>query len=65
MRNGKGTCHYTDGSKYAGDWVNDQKVGQGVFTWPHGDRYEIRYSQMSYYNLLCHQHITKYMKDDG
>ncbi len=51
-KNGKGTCLYTNGNKYKGDWVNDQKVGQGVFTWSDGDRYEIKYSQMRCYHLL-------------
>jgi hypothetical protein len=27
-------------------------AGQGVFIWSNGDRYEMRYSQMSWYHLL-------------
>jgi hypothetical protein len=40
-RNGKGTRYYTDGSKYTGDWIDDEKASQGVFIWSNGDRYEI------------------------
>ena len=31
---------YADGRKYVGDWVDDQRSGQGVQTWPTGERYE-------------------------
>ncbi|KAG8453172.1 hypothetical protein GDO86_004841 [Hymenochirus boettgeri] len=30
---------YPDGSKYEGDWVDDQRQGQGVYTYPNGDTY--------------------------
>jgi hypothetical protein len=33
-------------TKMEGDWIDDQKAGHGVFIWPTGDRYELRYSQM-------------------
>jgi hypothetical protein len=64
MRNGKGTCSYSDGSKYVGDWVDDQKVGQGVFTLPDGERYEMRHSK--YHFIICShkKHRIKYMNDD-
>jgi hypothetical protein len=52
MRNGRGTRYYIDGSKYVGDWVNDQKEGLGVSIWPDGDRYEMRYLRMSSDHLL-------------
>ena len=38
--------HYADESRYTGDWIDDQKMGQGVFIWSNGDRYETRNSQM-------------------
>jgi hypothetical protein len=42
--NGKGTYYYADGDKYTGDWVDEQKTGQGVFIWASGNRYELRCS---------------------
>jgi hypothetical protein len=51
-RNGKGTCYYSSGTKYTGDWVADQKAGQGVFSWPDGDLYEMKYSKVSCHDLL-------------
>ncbi len=47
--NGKGTCYYADGRTYTGDMLNDNFEGQGVYTWPSGNRYEVRYSQ-----ITCH-----------
>jgi hypothetical protein len=38
--NGKGTYYFNDGNKYIGDWVDDHRTGQGVFTWASGGRYE-------------------------
>ena len=37
---GIGTCYYSNGAKYVGQWVNDIISGNGTFSWPHGDRYE-------------------------
>ena len=28
------------GDKYTGDWVDDQRTGHGIYTWPDGNRYE-------------------------
>ena len=42
MRNGKGKMIY---SKYNitldGTWINDKKVGKGIFTWPNGSTLEV------------------------
>ena len=42
MRNGKGKMIY---SKYDitldGTWINDKKVGKGIFTWPNGSTLEV------------------------
>jgi hypothetical protein len=46
--NGQGVKYFANGDTYTGDWVNDQKAGQGVFTSVDGERYERRYSQRSY-----------------
>ncbi len=51
-QNGKGTYYFASGNKYSGDWINDQKSGQGIFTWTNGDRYEMIYSQMSHQHPL-------------
>ena len=37
---GKGTYHYASGQKYVGEFVDNQKQGHGVHTWPNGNRYE-------------------------
>jgi hypothetical protein len=47
--NGKGTYYYFSGNKYVGDMVNGDKIGQGIFYWATGARYEMRYSQ-----ITCH-----------
>ena len=39
-KDGRGTFYSANGQKYVGDWVDDKKTGQGVLTWPSGDRYE-------------------------
>jgi len=39
VRNGKGTYILSDGRKYIGDFVNDQKDGIGEFWWPDGRHY--------------------------
>ena len=38
-RHGTGTYHFASGNKYKGGWVDAQKTGLGIFTWPGGDRY--------------------------
>ena len=50
--NGRGTKYFANGDIYIGDWVNDEKVGEGVFTWADGDRYETKYSKMYCYPCL-------------
>jgi hypothetical protein len=50
--NGKGTYYFVDGHKYVGDWIDDNRTGQGVFTWANGARYEKEYSQISFHNSL-------------
>ncbi len=44
-RNGKGTYYYVNKNIYTGNWINGTMVGQGVFIWSHGDRYERKVSQ--------------------
>ena len=51
-KNGKGTIYYAKGKKYVGDWIDDKRTGQGVFTWPDGNRFEKKYSQMSSHGSL-------------
>ena len=34
---GQGTYTYSDGSKYVGEWKNNEKNGQGIYTFPSGD----------------------------
>jgi hypothetical protein len=48
-KHGKGTYYFANGRKYTGGWVDDKQSGQGVLTWMNGERYELRYSQIS-----CH-----------
>ena len=43
---GTGTMNYTNGDKYIGDWIEDNRTGRGVYTWADGDRYEMPYSQI-------------------
>jgi hypothetical protein len=47
---GTGTITFADGEKYTGDWIEGKRTGRGVFTWPDGDRYEIRCSKISPYD---------------
>ena len=44
---GRGSYYFVDGRKYVGDWVEDMETGEGVFTWPDGDKYEVRCSEIS------------------
>jgi hypothetical protein len=39
-KNGYGTFVYPDGSKYVGNWVNDEKQGFGTYYYVNGDIYE-------------------------
>ena len=39
-KSGKGTFYFASGNKYVGDWVEDNRTGQGVLTYTNGDRYE-------------------------
>ena len=50
--NGKGTYHYAHGDEYTGEWVDDLKVGQGVFTWADGGRYRRNCSEKMKCSLL-------------
>ena len=36
---GFGTFTCKDGRKYEGEYINDQKNGQGTFEWPDGTKY--------------------------
>jgi len=38
-RNGQVTRTYPDGSKYVGQWADNQPNGQGTFIWPDGHKY--------------------------
>ena len=40
--NGFGKWIYTDKTTYEGEWVATKKEGQGVETWPNGDRKSTR-----------------------
>ena len=44
---GRGSYYFVDGRKYVGDWVEDMETGEGVFTWPDGDKYEVTCSEIS------------------
>ena len=39
-RSGRGTMRFGDGSRYEGEWRDDDMNGQGVMTLPNGVRYE-------------------------
>ena len=40
MRSGRGVMRFRDGTRYAGEWLDDDMNGQGVMTLPNGERYE-------------------------
>jgi hypothetical protein len=41
IRHGHGVCTYKlTGNKYEGEWKDDKKSGEGVYTWSNGSRYE-------------------------
>lgn len=48
----RGIHKYSNGNTYMGEWLNKKKDGEGVFTWPNGDRYEIEYSEMTFNYLF-------------
>ena len=50
MFNGQGTKYFANRHKYTGDWVDNRMEGLGIYTWPNGDRYEVKYSKMSCHN---------------
>jgi hypothetical protein len=47
-KHGTGRINFTNGEKYTGNWIEDERTGRGVFTWPNGDRYEMSCSQISH-----------------
>ncbi|CAF4331853.1 unnamed protein product, partial [Rotaria sp. Silwood2] len=55
-KNGKGTFVWAPDAngasrKYTGDWIDGVRTGQGVYVWANGDRYELRYSQITQQQL--------------
>jgi hypothetical protein len=50
-KNGKGTLYFDNGNKYIGDWIDDQKAGNGIFLWSNDNRYERRSSEIVYHHL--------------
>ncbi|CAF3415917.1 unnamed protein product [Rotaria sp. Silwood1] len=40
------------GDKYTGDWIDDARTGQGVYIMSNGNRYELRYSQITHRCML-------------
>ncbi len=32
------------GDKYTGDWIDDDRTGQGIYIYANGNRYELRCS---------------------
>jgi hypothetical protein len=58
-KHGKGTLVWgpnsqSPGDKYVGDWIDGNMTGYGVYTSDDGDRYELRYSQITCQSLLNH-----------
>jgi len=44
-RHGKGKITYTEYNiTLEGIWINDEKVGKGIFTWPNGKQLEVNWS---------------------
>lgn len=39
LRHGDGTCRYTNGTAYTGEWELGKRHGSGEFTWPNGLKY--------------------------
>jgi len=45
-RHGKGKITYTDYNiTLEGTWINDEKVGKGIFTWPNGKQLEVNWNK--------------------
>jgi hypothetical protein len=40
MRSGRGVMRFGDGTRYDGEWREDDMNGRGVMTLPNGERYE-------------------------
>ncbi|CAF3082696.1 unnamed protein product [Rotaria sp. Silwood2] len=40
--------------EYTGDWIDGVRTGQGVYIYANGDRYELRYSQITCQSILIH-----------
>ncbi len=40
LSEGHGVMYYTDGNRYKGNWVKDERTGHGVIYFVNGDRYE-------------------------
>ena len=40
LRHGHGEIKYKSGSHFVGQWINDKRSGQGVYTFACGDVYE-------------------------
>lgn len=40
MKNGQGIYIFHSGSRYEGQWANDQFHQKGIFSYSNGDRYE-------------------------
>ncbi len=38
---------FANGDEFAGDWVEDNRTGEGVYISANGDRYEMRYSNIT------------------
>jgi hypothetical protein len=36
---GKGVLHYPNGDQYSGNWVNNQRSGEGIYTSADGRQY--------------------------
>jgi hypothetical protein len=35
---------FADGEKYTGDYIDDNRTGQGIYSFVSGNRYELKYS---------------------
>ena len=40
MRSGRGVMRFLDGTRYEGEWRDDDMNGHGVMMLPNGERYE-------------------------
>tara|TARA_B100000214_G_scaffold371131_1_gene346974 strand:- start:45 stop:422 length:378 start_codon:yes stop_codon:yes gene_type:complete len=48
---GFGTWTYTDKTTYVGEWVNGQKKGNGLETWPNGYVYEGEFNESKWHGF--------------